>query len=70
MVELANWISALQAEGHVLAGVRVASPWSDYLIAQGVFAASDVLPPAPGEESRAVVVTTAGERFDAVLCVD
>ena len=70
MVELANWISALHAEGHVLAGVRVASPWSDYLIAQGVFAASDVLPPAPGEESRAVVLTSTGARYDAVLCMD
>ena len=68
MVELANWIAAIQAEGHVLAGVRVASPWSDYLVAQGVFPATDVLPPASGEEDRAVVLTSTGARFDAVLC--
>ena len=68
MVELANWLLDVQAEGYTIVEVRVSSPWSDYLVAQGMFPAGDVQPALSGEENLVVVATSTGEYLDAVLC--
>jgi hypothetical protein len=68
MSEIIGWINALHAEGHLLAEVRVASPWADHLVATGTLAAGIVAPPLAGEEERAVAETATGLQFRAVLC--